>query len=309
MDRDLVCKRIESVLDRLGLLTAERRETILALMDDETPNDFRALAERGYPFAAGARTRQILNYIGPRLGKKGRMDRELRDSVMLPLRSVGILIIGYADTEVGIVTPYFWKPKSPNNVYVLNPEFRTLLECTDLGFDEAHNVWEIATDERRRRLASAEAAIRAADNDQRLVSIAIAAYCPRFLPEYTVAFVDDADGQRIAPEWHEAVERLHLPLDLSSRWPDIVLHLPDTNRCWIVDCVETDGEVDTIRHREIRESFAQRDLAIDGFTTVYRTVRRFAERQGQVDNIAPQTYVWIAEIGGSQFRKEPLRGC
>ena len=307
MDKDIARERIKRALQHLGLLTAGREETILALLDDETPSDFRALAEKGLTFASGARTRQILNYIAHRLGKDRKMDRELRDAIMLPLREVGVLLKGYADTKAGQVTLHFWKPKSPNNVYVLNPQFRALLEASDVGFADALTLWERATPERRHRVASAEAAAFAHSKDHRLVSVALAAYCHRFLPGYRVVFVDDTDGQRIAPEWRESVERLGLPLDLASRWPDIILNAPETNRCWVVDCVETDGEVDPVRHKEILEAFESRGLTIDGFTTVYRTARRFAERQSQVDNIAPDTYIWIAELGGGQFRKEPLK--
>jgi len=306
MDEESARRRIKQILEHLGLLTAEREETILALLDDDTPSDFRALAEKGFSFASGATTRQLLDYIAPRLGKN-RMDRELRDYIMLPLREVGILVKGYADTKEGHVLPDFWEPKSPNNVYLLNPEFRALLETSAIGFDDALASWERATDERQHRIATAEAAAFALGRDDRLVSVALAAYCPRFLPDYMVVFVDDTDGQRIAPEWQEHVERLGLPLDLASRWPDIVLNVPETNRCWIVDCVETDGEIDPVRHQEILQAFSSRGLTIDGFTTVYRTLRRFAERQSQVDNIAADTCVWIAEIGGGQFRKEPLK--
>jgi len=158
MDKDTARERIKQILERLGLLTAGRGETILALLDDETPSDFRALADKGLSFASGARTRQILNYIAARLGKDGKMDRELRDDIMLPLREVGILLKGYADTKAGRVTLHFWKPKSPNNVYVLNPEFRALLEASDVGFTDALSSWERATPERRHRVTSAEAA-------------------------------------------------------------------------------------------------------------------------------------------------------
>lgn len=234
------------------------------------------------------------------------MDRELRDYIMLPLREMGILLKGYADTKAGEVIPHFWEPKSPNNVYLLSSEFRELLERDEAQFAEAVRAWESATDERKRRIASAEAAALAADRDDRLVSIARSLYCPRFLPGYQVVFIDDTDGQRITPEWEEPVGRLRLPLDLEGRWPDIILNRPGTNRCWIVDCVETDGEVDVVRRDEILEAFRGRNLVIDGFTTVYRTAKRFAQRQSQVDNLAPATYVWIAELGGAQLRKEPL---
>jgi hypothetical protein len=297
----------EHVLRRLRLYTLERLETIDVLLDDETPSVFRLLAEAGILFADGATTRQIFDSVGPRLGKKNRMDRELRDYVMLPLREVGILIKGYADTTNLQVVRHRWEPKSPNNVYLVNPEFRRLIECDEEEFPAALHAWETATEERKHRLASAEAQASATTRDERLVSIALAHYCPRFLPGYAVVFVDDTDGQRIAREWKANVERLRLPLDLHGRWPDIVLNVPGTDRCWIVDCVETDGEVDPVRHHEMEEAFRARDLVIDGFTTVYRNARRFADRQSRVDNIASGTFVWIAELGGSQFRKEALK--
>lgn len=297
---------MEVILHRLGLLTAERLETIMALLDRDEPSGFSALADAGKVLADGGTTRQLLDYIAPRLGK-GRMDRELRDYIMLPLREVGILITGYANTEEMTVIPYKWKPKSPNNVYLLAEDFVDLVETgSDDQFDQRLAEWETSTEDRTARIAAAEAAAFAEDAEERLVSIAQALYCPQFLTDYEVVFVDDTDGARVSDEWQERVAELDLPLNLATRWPDIILNMPGTPNCWIIDCVETDGEIDPVRRREMERDFSDRGLTVDGFTTVYRTARRFAERQRQVDNIAPRTYVWIAELGGAHFLKEPL---
>lgn len=299
-------ERAELILQRLGLFTPERLETIMALLDREEPSGFAALAKAGLSLADGGTTRQLLEYIAPRLGKE-RMDRELRDYIMLPLREVGILIKGYADTETLNVTPHKWKPKSPNNVYVLAGDLVELVEAVpEDTFGLRLTEWEASTEDRISHIAGAEAAAFAQDADERLVSIAQALYCPKFLTNYEVVFVDDTDGARISEEWEGHVGELNLPLNLSTRWPDIILNIPGTRNCWIVDCVETDGEVDPVRSREMEEDFADRDLVVDGFTTVYRTARRFAERQSQVDNIALRTYVWIVELGAAHFLKEPL---
>lgn len=298
--------RAHHILERLGLFTPERLETIMALLDREEPSGFSALADAGLPLAAGGTTRQILDYIAPRLGK-ARMDRELRDYIMLPLREVGVLIKGYADIEEIRVIPHKWKPKSPNNVYLLANDFRELLEdVPDESFTDRLTEWEALQEERVSRIAAAEAAAFALDADQRLVAIAQSLYCPHFLPDYEVVFVDDTDGARVSEEWQERVSELDLPLDLGTRWPDVILNIPGTRRCWIVDCVETDGEIDPVRRQEMERDFANRGLELQGFTTVYRTARRFADRQRQVDNIAPGTYVWIAELGAAQFLKQPL---
>lgn len=299
-------ERSEAILGRLGLFTQERLETILALLDRDEPSGFGALADAGMSLAHGGTTRQLLDYIAPRLGKK-RMDRELRDYIMLPLREVGILITGYADSQELAVIPHKWKPKSPNNVYLLAADFVELIETVPKEeFDQRLTEWEASTEDRITHIAAAEAAAFAEDAEQRLVSIAQALYCPQFLTDYEVVFVDDTDGARISDEWQERVAELDLPLNLATRWPDIILNVLGTRNCWIIDCVETDGEIDPVRRREMERDFTDRGLTIDGFTTVYRTARRFAERQRQVDNIAPRTYVWIAELGGAHFLKEPL---
>jgi hypothetical protein len=264
------------------------------------------MADVGMSLADGGTTRQLLDYIAPRLGKN-RMDRELRDYIMLPIREVGILITGYADSEELAVIPNKWKPKSPNNVYLLAADFVELIETVpDDEFDQRLPEWEASTEDRITHIAAAEAAAFAGDAEERLVSIAQALYCPQFLTDYEVVFVDDTDGARISDEWQERVAELDLPLNLASRWPDIILNMPGTRNCWVIDCVETDGEIDPVRRREMERDFTDRGLTIDGFTTVYRTARRFAERQRQVDNIALRTYVWIAELGGAHFLKEPL---
>lgn len=306
--RDTIEGRIQYLLERLGLhKRVECHVAILALLDQKTPHPFRDLAEKGLTFAAGATNRQILDYIAGRL-RKSRLDRELRDSIMLPLRAVGIAAKAYADKATGKVIPHYWKTNtSSRNMYMLTPEFKALIDKDGDPFVDAASAWEIETPERRRRLVSAEAAASAIDRGERLVTVTRNVYCPHYLPEYQVVFVDDGDGTRINPEWQGAADRLQLPLDLTSRWPDIILNIPDTNRCWIVDCVETDGEVDVVRRQEMIEAFEARGLTIEGFTTVYRTAKRFAQRQHAMDNIAAETCVWIAELGGSQWHKKPLK--
>lgn len=226
---------------------------------------------------------------------------------MLPLREIGILEKGYADTAKGRVEPSLWKPKSPNNVYVVTPEFRALLSVPEDGFNDAVAAWMAMTEQRRVRLATAEASASAAQQDERLVTIAIQHYCSGALPEYEVVFVDDEDS-RTTTQWAANIPRLDLPLDLSSRWPDVILRHRSTGHFWFVDCVESDGEIDAVRQAEIAATFGEKTHQIDGYTTVYRTLKRFSQRQATTNNIALGTYVWIAQIGGSHWLKQPLGG-
>lgn len=296
--------RVREALQRLGLYTPEREECVLALLDETMPSPFRALAEAGLTFQVGASTQQIFGVIAPRLGKQS-IDREARDQIMLPLREVGVLGIAYADTQARQIEPAYWKPKSPNNVYVVTGDFRALLAVPDDAFDQDLTEWLSSSAERMTRLAAAEAAAAAAHEDDRLVPLTIDTYCAMALADYEVVFVDDADA-RDQTEWSENVTRYALPLDLSSRWPDIILRHPATGRFWVVDCVESDGEIDAVRKAEIEAAFKARVHEIDGFTTAYRTVSRFAQRQRTMDNIALDTYVWVMEIGGAHWLKRPL---
>lgn len=298
--------RVREALRRLGCHTAEREECILALLDDATPSPFRALADAGLKFGDGAGTQQIFTAIAPRLGKQS-IDREARDQIMLPLREVGILGVAYADTTSARIEHAYWKPKSPNNVYVVTEEFKALLAVSDLAFDENLADWLASTPERLARLAAAEAAAAAAHADERLVQLTMTTYCATALADYEVVFTDDVEA-RDATEWAANIETYNLPLDLSTRWPDVVLRHAETGRFWIVDCVDTDGEVDTVRKSEIEAAFFARGHEIDGFTTAYRTIARFAQRQRATDNIALNTYFWILEIGGAHFLKKPLDG-
>lgn len=297
-------QRVAAILTQLGLMKPTILECVMVLLDDRTPSPFPALAKAGHPFSSGGRTRHILDAIAGRLGS-GKIDREMRDYIQLPLREVGILRKGYADGGAASVVMDKWVPKSASNVYLVDPDFRAMIELeSEAKFERASRKWLAGRDERLARIRSAEARQAAADTD-RLVPGTLEMYCPWYLPDFEVVFVDDADGTRIDPQWQGEVDRLNIPLDLESRWPDIILNIPATNRCWIVDCVENDGEVDPVRRQEMIQHFEDRGLAIDGFTTVYRTMRRFADRQALMDNIAPQTHVWVMEIGGGQWLKLP----
>jgi hypothetical protein len=297
-------QRVRTALDRLGLHTPEREECVVALLDDSAPNPFDSLAAAGLRFNAGAGTQQIFRVIAPLLGKES-IDREARDQVMLPLREVGVLGIGYADTDNRLVEPNYWKPKSPNNVYVVTDDFQALLAVSDDAFDAELDEWIRPGEQRLIRMATAEAAAAAAHEDARLVPLTIEHYCPAALASYDVIFTDDAEA-RDNTDWSANIQAYDLPLDLSSRWPDIILRDESNGHFWIVDCVDSDGEIDAVRKAEITSAFEARGHVIDGFTTVYRTVGRFAQRQRSEDNIAVDTHVWVMEIGGAHWLKKAL---
>ncbi len=268
------------------------------------------MRDAGLSMAAGLPNKLLLDTVRTRMGMPPK-DREGRDFVQLPLREVGLMGIGLFDSKMRAVIPDVWKSKSNYCLYVLHPEAKELLShVPEEEFSDRLDEWLADTANRKARIASAQAAAAAALAGGRLVPLTIEKYCKTFHPNFRVVFVDDSDGARIPSEYSGDVAALDVPLHLGTRWPDIILYNDETSEFWIVDCVESDGEVDYVRRGEMLASFLDRGHKIAGFTTAYRTLKRFMERQAAHDNIADGTYVWIMEIGGSHFLKlsvaEPL---
>lgn len=296
-------RRIAAILRCLGIYTPERATAVLALDDTSVPSPIQGMAKLGFTFADGATNRALLDEVANRL-RRGRLDREYRDYIQLPLREVGILGRATADPTNGVFIANYWRPKSNHCVSVLTEEFRELLHADPGVFDEALDEWLGTTEIRVARMAAAESRAWEELEDDRLVTQVIKTYCADLLSDYEVIFVDDRDlGERIADEYKENVVRYRIPLGLHTRWPDIILRHSKTGSFWIVDAVENDGEIDSIRKDEIREEFDKAGLVIDGYTTAFRTLKRFRERQATHDNIALDTYTWIAEVGGAHWHK------
>jgi hypothetical protein len=279
---------------------------LVVLADSQTPNPQKALAKAGLKCSDGLRNTLLLAEVSHRLGLNSQ-DRENRDKVQLPLREVGLIGKALFDSQTGTVLPDVWKGNSNYCLYRLRPETVLLLSAaSNQEFEIKLKEWLSDTPNRITRIADAEASAAAMMAEKRLVPLTIELYCARFLPEYEVVFVDDnAGGDRIPDEYKEVVQELNLPLHRESRWPDIVLYKKSTGTFWIVDCVESDGEVDYVRRDEIIDSFMVNELQVDGFTTAYRTIEKFKSRQKSKNNIADNTFVWIMDIGGSQFQKIP----
>lgn len=297
--------RVRAVLERTGRHTPEREIAIMALLDDETPNPLPRMADLGFLWSAGSPNQRLLRRIEEELGR-ARIDREGRDSVLAPLRELNILGIGTADPDNNRVISDYWVPKSNYCLYRVRDDFRALIiDTPNDEFEAALGRWLAESEQRRERVLAAETRALAENAGERLVPLTIETYCAAALPDYEVVYVDDAD-LRDTNEWAPNIERYDLPLNLATRWPDIVLRHRDTGAFWFVDCVENDGEVDVLRRDEIVQAFTARGHTVDGFTTAYRTLTKFAQRQRAENNLAAGTYVWIMEIGGAHFLKESI---
>ena len=76
--------------------------------------------------------------------------------------------------------------------------------------------------------------------------------------------------------------------------PDVLLWNPETDWLWVIEAVTSDGEVDLHKVMALSRVAQRSGKAGVGFTTTYRTWKEAAARQGAHQNIAVDSYIWIA---------------
>jgi hypothetical protein len=115
-----------------------------ALTDEQAPNPFRMLAERGLPFAYAAGTQQIFRYIERRLGMTKRIDREARDYIFPQLRELGIIEPATVRSKAHarrtgelLLRGKHDPPKTPNCAYMLIEEAKALLDADSESWQTA----------------------------------------------------------------------------------------------------------------------------------------------------------------------------
>jgi hypothetical protein len=309
-------RRIAELLERLDSYSDLRASCLLGLTDDATPHTLASLANAGLKLSAGATTRQLFEFAGPKLSKT-RIDRELRDEVWPRLRELGIVRRSYVLTAKeakaeGRLIEYgvHRRAKSPNNGYALTEEARTLLiDTSDRDWPKKLDRFLADDSDRRLRVLQHEAATASAaapGDHAKLMRAAADALRTTRLPDYQLVFIDDSDEERIKDEWKRELEPRGLLPDLDSLWPDAVLVRDADRSLWFIDAVTTDGEIDETRRGELEEWAAARGHTVAGYTTAYETWKRTAARQAKVKNLAVGTNVWVAEDGGKLFVVESL---
>ncbi|HUZ80873.1 MAG TPA: BsuBI/PstI family type II restriction endonuclease, partial [Gaiellaceae bacterium] len=165
---------------------------------------------------------------------------------------------------------------------------------------------------RRERAAQqrAAAAVAGANPDSKhSVLIAAAAEAHKespMLSGYELLFIDDGDGDRIKEPYATKLKKAGLELNLDTRYPDTIFAHATKRELWIIDAVTSDGEIDPVRLTEISKWAEDAGWTLAGATTAYETFDRYAARQKAMTNIASDTYVWIAEIGGQLLHVKSL---
>jgi hypothetical protein len=306
-------KRIRPLLEQLDKWNELLGATLLGLTDEETPNFFTALSDKGKPLSAAVGTQQLFRHIAPKIGRTS-IDREQRDYVFKPLEEVGIVqrvtVATAAELKEGedlITYGIHKKAKSANSAYALTDEARELLlDTPEEEWDDALAAF-IDEDAMRRMRARQQSAVSALEQANvgstphaALITTSIKALQDTVAQGFELAYIDDGDGPR-GEDYEETLNDLGLAIKLKDLQPDAILVDSDSKELWFIDAVVSDGEIDTVRYEQLSQWAEEAGYSVAGAVTCYESWTKFGARQHSNKNIAPGTTVWIAEDGGKLF--------
>lgn len=295
--------RIRAVLGRIDRATMDMVDVVFALLDKETDSWF-SNAPEGVKFADGATTAHIACHVGILQRGGNKLDREGRDYWIKPLRDIGAIEPVYFHSAQGIFIPGHPVPKSSNSAYRLSADFKAILTAGQ-QWEEMLGEW-IQADRVRERLQlqakMAERSRRMVDTKHSdLIAACKTVYASSFLAGYQIIYDDEADGARVTSEEQLSLREAGIQITLADAMPDILLWNPLTDQLWAVEAVTSDGEVDIHKFNQLTQLAQRFGKPAIGFTTAYQTWKDAARRQGQYKNIAPDTFVWIAEDPSKQL--------
>jgi len=296
--------RINEILSKIDLVHPDITDAVFALLDNELQSLF-SNAPSGLRFCDGATTAQIGCHVGILQRGRGKLDREGRDYWLKPLWQIGAIEKIYFDSIHKQFVQGHPKAKSPNSAYKLSRSFISVLSAPDENRDSLLSEWITANAIRGRLFLQAQLAEESAKTVDTghadLIKISIKHYVPNFLSDYEVLYVDDSDGDRISCVEAEKLKSAGLEILLHDAMPDVLLWNSTTDNLWVIEVVTSDGEVDLHKVNQINNLARRSGKTSVGFTTIYPTWKVAALRQHRYKNIAPETYIWIAEDPSKHF--------
>jgi hypothetical protein len=299
--------KVRKVLAQIDRETNDMVDAVFALLDDYNGSFF-SKAAKTHKFKDGATVAHIGTHVGILQRSGSKLDREGRDYWLKPLWEIGAIEKVQYDSATNQFIHGHPTPKSPNNAYRLAPSFVQILAMGD--WEQALKEW-ISEDTKRVRLSlQADMARQSADETgskhQELIELCVSVFSSLFLPGFRVLYVDDSDGDRIPDEDRNRLAEAGIHLGLADAMPDVLLCNDMDKHLWVVEAVTSDGEVDHHKVDQLTNLANRSGYSAISFTTAYPNWKTAAARQGKHKNIAPGTYMWIAEDPSKHFQ---LHGC
>ena len=289
--------RVAQALGLIDRATTDMVDVVFSLLDDHYPNLF-PKAPREARFRDGATVAHIATHVGILQRGAAKLDREGRDYWLKPLWELGAVEKVYFDSKAKTFVPGHPVPKSPNNAYRLATSFAAILAMSD-GWELALREW-ISEDQTRARLGmqadmASQTASRIGSKHKDLIEDCVASFAKHFLPTYRVLYVDDSDGDRISASETALLAAAGIVIGIADAMPDVLLCDDETKSLWVVEAVTSDGEVDLHKVEQLTMLAKRSGYKRVSFTTAYPSWKVAAARQGKYKNIAPGTFIWIAE--------------
>ncbi len=296
-------QKVGLVLGAIDRATSDMIDVVYALLDDRYPNLF-TKSPRESRFRDGATVAHIATHVGVLQRDATKLDREGRDYWLKPLWELGAVEKVYFDSKSKTFILGHPVAKSPNNAYRLAPSFARIL-ALEHGWEQALQEW-ISDDHKRIRLSmqaemAKHSSSQISSKHKDLIQNCVLVFAQHFLPSYRVLYVDDSDGDRITETERATLAAAGIAIGIGDAMPDVLLCNDAEKLLWVIEAVTSDGEVDFHKLDQLTVLAERSGYKSVSFTTAYPTWRVAAARQGKYKNIAPGTFIWIAEDPSKHF--------
>ena len=301
--QDVVIDNVTLTLEKFDRSTADMRDAIWCLLNNEFPSIFPTATDK--TIADGASVAHIGGYVGILMRHNKKLDREGRDYWIKPL--IDIAAIEPVTLVDGEFQEGHLKAKSPNSAYRLSPNFVELMQSANASdFDERVTRYAEAVNERLAvfsRLSQNNINAQGISAHKQLILDSINVYATQFLPGYVPVFTDCEDGDRVTDEERAALDSAGIVFgQLTDVWPDAILYNESETSLWFIEAVTSDGEVDNHKYEGLLRICENSGKIFAGCTTTYETWKKLASRQQSENNLSVNSYVWIRETPDKHFK-------
>lgn len=290
--QDVVIDNVTLTLEKFDRSTADMRDAIWCLLNNEFPSIFPTATDK--TIADGASVAHIGSYVGILMRHNKKLDREGRDYWIKPL--IDIAAIEPVTLVDGEFQEGHLKAKSPNSAYRLSPNFVELMQSANASdFDERVTRYAEAVNERLAvfsRLSQNNINAQGISAHKQLILDSINVYAAQFLPGYIPVFTDCEDGDRVTDEEHAALDSAGIVFgQLTDVWPDAILYNESENSLCFIEAVTSDGEVDNHKYVGLSRICENSGKIFAGCTTTYETWKKLASRQQSENNLSVNSYI------------------